>query len=49
MSMVCTTMSMVCTTPDISHAMGFLTRNMPKLKKEEWIIVRRVSRHPCDM
>ena len=36
---------MVCTTPDIAHAVGFLRRYMSKLGKEHWIVVKRVFRY----
>jgi hypothetical protein len=34
--------AMVCTRPDISHAVGYLSRYMSKPGKEHWIIVKRV-------
>ena len=37
--------AMVCTRPNISHAMGFLRRYMSKLGKEYWIVVKRVFRY----
>jgi hypothetical protein len=37
--------AMVCTRPDIAHAMGVLIRYMSKLGKERWTIVKRVSRY----
>jgi hypothetical protein len=37
--------AMVCTRPDIAHAMGFLSRYMSKLGKEHWTAVKRVFRY----
>ena len=39
--------SMVCTRPNISHAMGFLRRYMSKPRKEHWTTVKRVFRYLC--
>jgi phosphoribosyl-AMP cyclohydrolase len=39
--------AMVCTRPDIAHAMGVLSRYMSKLGKEHWTIVKRVFRYLC--
>jgi hypothetical protein len=39
--------AMVCTRPDISHAVGVLRRYMSKLGKEHWIVVKRVFRYLC--
>jgi phosphoribosyl-AMP cyclohydrolase len=36
---------MVCTRPDISHAVGVLSRYMSKPGKEHWTIVKRVFRY----
>ena len=36
---------MVCTRPDISHAVGFLSRYMSKPGKEHWTAVKRVFRY----
>eukprot|EP00253_Pinus_taeda_P019706 PITA_19706 len=38
---------MVCTRPDIAHAVGVLSRFMSKLGKEHWTIVKRVFRDLC--
>jgi len=35
--------AMVCTRPDIAHAVGVLSRFMSKLEKEHWIAVKWVS------
>eukprot|EP00253_Pinus_taeda_P035326 PITA_35326 len=37
--------AMVCTRPDISHAVGVLSRFMSKPGKEHWIAVKRVFRY----
>jgi hypothetical protein len=37
--------AMVCTRPNISHAVGVLSRYMSKLGKEHWTIVKRVFRY----
>nr|AAF65309.1 reverse transcriptase [Picea glauca] len=37
--------AMVCTRPDIAHAVGFLSRYMSKLGKEHWTTVKRVFRY----
>eukprot|EP00253_Pinus_taeda_P023158 PITA_23158 len=37
--------AMVCTRPDIAHAVGVLSRFMSKLGKEHWTTVRRVFRY----
>jgi hypothetical protein len=42
--MMCT---MVCTRPDIAHAVGVLSRYMSKLGKEHWITIKRVFRYLC--
>ena len=34
--------AMVCTRPDIAHAVGVLSRYMSKPGKEDWTIVKRV-------
>eukprot|EP00253_Pinus_taeda_P024734 PITA_24734 len=39
--------AMVCTTPDIAHAMGVLSRFMPKPGKEHWTAVKQVFRYLC--
>jgi hypothetical protein len=38
---------MVCTRPDIGHAMGVLSRYMSTLGKEHWTIFKRVFRYLC--
>ena len=37
--------AMVCTRPDISHAVGFLSRYMSKTGKEHWKTIKRVFRY----
>jgi hypothetical protein len=37
--------AMVCTRPDIAHAVGFLGRYMSKLGKEHWTTIKRVFRY----
>ena len=37
--------AMICTRPDISHAVGVLSRYMSKLGKEHWTVVKRVFRY----
>jgi hypothetical protein len=37
--------AMVCTRPDIAHAVGVLSRYMSKLGKEHWIVVKRVFKY----
>ena len=37
--------AMVCTRPDIAHAMRVLSRFMSKHGKEHWTIVKRVFRY----
>ena len=37
--------AMVCTRPDIAHAVGVLSRYMSKLGKEHWTTVKRVFRY----
>jgi len=37
--------AMVCTRPDIAHAVGVLSRFMSKPRKEHWTIVKRVFRY----
>ena len=37
--------AMVCTRPDIAHAVGVLSRYMSKPGKEHWTTVKRVSRY----
>jgi hypothetical protein len=39
--------AMVCTRPDISHAVGVLSRYMSKLGKENLKVVKRVFRDLC--
>jgi len=39
--------AMVCTRPDIAHAVGVLSRFMLKLGKEHWTAVKRVFRYLC--
>jgi hypothetical protein len=36
---------MVCTRPDIAHAVGVLSRYMSKLGKEHWTTIKRVFRY----
>jgi hypothetical protein len=38
---------MVCTRPNIAHAVGFLKRYMSKPGKENWTMVKRVFRYLC--
>jgi len=38
---------MVCTRPNISHAVGVLSKYMLKLGKENWTIIKRVFRYLC--
>jgi hypothetical protein len=37
--------AMVCTRPDIAHAVGVLSRYMSKLGKEHWTTVKRVFKY----
>ena len=37
--------AMVCTRPDISHAVEVLSRYMSKLGKDHWTVVKRVFRY----
>ena len=39
--------AMVCTRPEIAHAVGVLSRYISKLGKEHWIAVKRVFRYLC--
>ena len=39
--------AMVCTRPNITHAMGVLSRYMSKSRKEHWTVVKRVFRYLC--
>jgi hypothetical protein len=39
--------AMVCTRPDIAHAVGVLSRYMSTPGKEHWIVVKRVFRYLC--
>jgi hypothetical protein len=39
--------AMVCTRPDIAHAVGDLSRYMSKPRKEHWIVVKRVFMYLC--
>ena len=39
--------AMVCTRPDIAHAVGVLSRFMSNPGKEHWTIVKRVFRYLC--
>ena len=39
--------AMVCTRPDIAHAVGVLSRYMSKPRKEQWTIVKRVFGYLC--
>jgi hypothetical protein len=38
---------MVCTRPDIAHAVGVLSRYMSKPGKENWTKIKRVFRYLC--
>ena len=38
---------MVCTKPNIAHAMGFFSRYTSKLEKEHWTVLKRVFRYLC--
>jgi len=37
--------AMVCTKPDIAHAVRVLSRFMSKLGKEHWTVVKRIFRY----
>jgi hypothetical protein len=39
--------AMVCTIPNIAHAVGVLSGYMSKPRKEHWTTVKRVSRYLC--
>ena len=39
--------AMVCTRPNIAHAVGVLRRYMSKLGKEHWTNIKRVFRYLC--
>ena len=39
--------AMVCTRPNIAHAVGVLSRYMSKPRKEHWTTVKRVFRYLC--
>jgi hypothetical protein len=39
--------AMVCTRPDIAHAMGVLSRYMSKPGKEHWTTIKRVFKYLC--
>ena len=39
--------AMVCTRPDIAHAVGVLSRYMSKPRKEHWTVVKRVFKYLC--
>ena len=39
--------AMVCTIPNIAHAVGVLSRYMSKPGKEHWILVKRVFKYLC--
>ena len=39
--------AMVCTRPDIAHAVGVLSKYMSKLGKKHWKAVKRVFRYLC--
>ena len=39
--------AMVCTRPDIAHAVGFLSRYMSKPVKEHWTTANRVFSYLC--
>ena len=38
---------MVCTSPDVAHAMGVLRRYMSKLGKDHWTAINRVFIYLC--
>jgi hypothetical protein len=39
--------AMVCTRPNIAHAMGVLSRYMLTPRKENWTTIKRVFRYLC--
>ena len=39
--------AMVCTRPDISHAVAVLSRHISKPGKEHWTTVKKVLRYLC--
>jgi hypothetical protein len=39
--------AMVYTRPHIPHEMGVLRRYMSKLRKDHWVVVKRVFRYLC--
>jgi hypothetical protein len=39
--------AMVCTQPDIAHAVGVLSRYMSTPRKENWTCVKRVFKYLC--
>jgi hypothetical protein len=39
--------AMVCTRPNIAHAVGVLKRYMSKPEKENWTTIKRVLRYLC--
>jgi hypothetical protein len=39
--------AMVCTRPEISHAVGVLRKYMLTPGKENWVVVKRVFRYLC--
>jgi hypothetical protein len=39
--------AMVCTRPDIAHAVGFLSRYMSKPGKKHWTVIKRVFKYLC--
>ena len=39
--------AMVCTRPEITHAVGVLSRFMSNPGKEHWIVVKQVFRYLC--
>ena len=39
--------AMVCTRPDIAHAVEVLSRYMSKSGKEHWAVIKRVFRYLC--
>ena len=39
--------AMVCTKPDIAHAVAVLSRFMSKPRREHWTVVKRVLRYLC--
>ena len=40
--------AMVCTTPDIAHAMGIVSRHMSRPGKQHWVVVKWILRYLRD-